>query len=62
MPPPPSSTSPTPPEKPIDKRKAARDVIDILHEISTLLTVIKDLRREGDAVRAQMGNQSTSDD
>ncbi|PGH19157.1 hypothetical protein AJ80_04237 [Polytolypa hystricis UAMH7299] len=29
-----------------DKRQAAREVIDILHEISTLLTVIKELRRE----------------
>ncbi|KAK6006480.1 hypothetical protein QM012_006890 [Aureobasidium pullulans] len=27
-----------------DKRKAARETIDILYEISSLLTVIKDLR------------------
>ncbi|GKZ36142.1 hypothetical protein AbraIFM66950_007049 [Aspergillus brasiliensis] len=34
-----------------DKRQAAREVIDILHEISTLLAVIKDLRKEAGASR-----------
>ncbi|PGH15819.1 hypothetical protein AJ79_02200 [Helicocarpus griseus UAMH5409] len=36
-----------------DKRQAAREVIDILHEISTILAVIKELRKEAAAAAVE---------
>ncbi|MCJ1355080.1 MAG: hypothetical protein MMC33_005071 [Icmadophila ericetorum] len=36
-----------------EKRLAARQVIDVLEEISTLLTVIKELRKKGEEAKRE---------